>query len=143
MRLTLVDPTGFHAWDKVYLDVDEGQEIVTIQSIAASNILVTPTKIHGGMGAYPVIVDGGVAQARNLLRTIDKLTTKIGDSGDTAGIKRVEEIEFFQARNGSSSVFQDVKAQREDARKELAEVLGLVYMRGSRRGSGGHRAEVY
>jgi hypothetical protein len=143
--LKLADTAGFHVWDRVFVDVDDSQESATIQSLdgTGKTICVILSKQHGSVGAYPVIVDGGVAQARNLLRLIEKVTAQIEDAPSRAGIKKVDEIEFFgSSRSGKSTTFEELREQREDARRELAEVLGLPYLRGLRRGPG-RAFEVY
>lgn len=142
-RLTLDDVTGFHVWDKVFLDVDDSQEIVTIQSMSAGSITALVKKPHGSNGKYPVIVDGGVAQVRSILKRIDSLHGQIAGMPETAGIKRVEEIEFFGSRTGGSSQFKDALQQREDARRELSEAIGVPYLRKMRSGSASSRVEVY
>ena len=143
--LYLESVTGFHAWDRVFVDVDDMQESATIQTVDATNkiISVILEKQHGAGGSYPVIVDGGVAQARRLLRLIDRITVQIEDASSRAGIKKVDEIEFFgNVRSGKSTAFEELREQREDARRELAELLGVQYLRGLRRGPG-HSFEVY
>lgn len=139
--ITLASATGFHAFDRVFIDVDSAQELVTVASVSSSTISAILSKAH--TGTYPVTVDGGVARSRVILRHIDDLDVKQGQASNKAGVKRVDEIEFFgQSSNGRSGVFSDLKDQREYWRRELANTLGIPYLRDGR-GGGTRSLEVY
>lgn len=143
VTLTLADATGVSAHDRVWVDVDDSLEISTVRVVSGSTINLILTKPHSG--TYPVTVDGGVARVRNILRKLDKIDLAMLDATDRAGIKKVDEIEFFEnKRSGGSTVFSDLYAQRDKWRRELVQALGLPYYRdftGS--GGGSHNVEVY
>lgn len=145
VRLDLQSAVGFNAYDKVFVDVDGMQEYATVQSADTTSIVLALQKAHGDAGSYPVIVDGGVAQARNLLRLIDTLTDQFQKAARRAGVKKVDnEIEFFESKKtGGSTMFDDLRMQREDARKELASVLGLQYLRDRGNAGNCHTTEMY
>ncbi len=135
IALTLASAVGFSAGNRVVVDVDDRQEMATVQSVAAPAITVLLSKAH--TGTYPVQIDGGETIVRECLSRIRSVTDALGDTAITAaGIKRADEIEFFGSR-GESSVFASLTAEREHWRQELADVLGVVYLRKLRRGSAG------
>ena len=131
VALTLASGTGFAAHARVVIDVDDRQEVATVQSINAAVITVLLTGVHSG--TYPVTVEGGETIVRDILKKLVNLGEKLESAATKAGIKRVDEIEFFgDAR--SDTVFRSLRKQREDWRDELAQAIGLGRLN---RGSGG------
>lgn len=142
--VVLASATGFSAGDRVWLDVDAAQESATVRSMSGSTIVVSLSNAHGATGGYPVTVDGGEAIIRELLGKIAAVSQSQGDATSDAGVKKVDEIEFFPSKQtGGSTVFGDLNTQREYWRRELADTLGVVYLRRYRRGNGSGVAEVY
>jgi len=143
VTLTLASAVGFTAQDRVYVDVDDAQEFVTVRFVTGNTIGVFLTKAHAAL--YPVTVDGGVARARAIFRKLDSIDAQLGSTAmQAAGIKKVDEIEFFaNARTGNSSVSSDLERQRKEWRQELADTLGVTNLRAVRRSSSQHRTEVY
>ena len=122
--ITLASAVGFSAGDRVVLDVDARQEAATVQAIAGSVITVLLTGAHSG--TYPVTVDGGETLVREKLRLIQGVADRIEAAAATAGLKRAEDVEWFQARSGGSAQLQDLQALRDYHRDQLAGVLGVA-----------------
>lgn len=141
ITLALASATGFAAGDRVVIDVDERQEIATVQSLAAPAITLLLTGAHTGV--YPVCVEGGETIVREILAKLRTIDTSQGDTAIVAaGIKRADEIEFFGGKDGRD-VAGSAASQREYWRRELADALGVQYLRAIRRGSGSSGVELY
>lgn len=138
VTLTLTSATGFTSGCRVVIDVDDRQEIATTQNLSGTSLTVLLTLTHSG--TYPVSVEGGETIVREKLRRIRLLNTEIDDAGSTAGIKRVDEIEFFGASGESKTAL--LYRQLDKARDELASILGLRNMH-RMRNSGGQTFEMY
>lgn len=126
VTLTLASATGFSVGDMVVLDVDSRQETAMIQSLTGSTIAVLLTKDHGG--AYPVTVDGGETIVRENLHRIRLVKEAMVAAMTTAGLKRAEDIEWYQAQKGGSSLFGELQTQLNYWRNELAAAVGLENM---------------
>ena len=141
VTLTLASATGFAAGNRIVVDVDDRQETPTVQLVNASTIVVLLSKTHSG--TYPVTVEGGESMIREALDELRELHSSIKSAAIKAGIKRVDEIEFFEAKaSDSSGVFGGLVLQRDYARDELASILGIANMRRNRR-SAGARCAMY
>lgn len=143
--LTLGSGTGFHAGDRVVIDVDARQEIVTVQNMpGAATITVLLQKTHSG--TYPVTVEGGESLVRECLTELNALVGAggyVSKQAKRAGIAKVDEVEFFGGAAGAASGGKDglaqTKALVEFWRDRLAEVLGVERL--NRRG--GTSCELY
>lgn len=131
--LVLASAVGFAAGATIYVDVLPIQERATIQSISGSSIVVYLQQAHAG--SYPVTVDGGEAIIREKLAQLYAIDQKIGSAIDTAGLKRVDEIEFYGGSKASSqaSMLNQLRDMRRD---ELAGALGVVNLWKARRNAG-------
>lgn len=145
VSLTLASGTGVTAGDRVVIDVDARQEVATIQHVTGSTIKVLLSFDH--TGTYPVEVEGGCSIVRGILRKLDAIGG-LGTNSDalskalsTAGLKRVDEIEFFGGGLSSQTRIGQVKALQNYWRDELASVLGVVRFNGG--GSGGSSVSMY
>lgn len=142
--LTLVSATGFNAGDRVIVDVDSLEERATIRSVSGSAISVLLALGHSG--TYRVAVDGGVAMVREKLGYIRALTDQIQTMAKAAGVKMADsDVEFFSPRdmNKTMGPAGALWQQREWEREELANFLGVVYLRKQRRGSASGQLVVY
>ena len=149
--LTLASATGFSTGDVVIVDVDSRQERATIQSLSGAAMTVQLTLAHSG--TYSVTVEGGESIIREILRELGRLASGIGAARSTistlsssAGIKKVDEVEFFGGGSsvgaqGVDPVTQMLKL-REYWRDELASVLGIQRLNGSH-SHGGSEIGVY
>lgn len=136
VALALASATGITAGDRVVIDVDSLQEVATIRSITGSAISVALTLAH--TGTYPVVVEGGETMVRELLRKIAVVDTQLDAAVSTAGLKRAEDIEWYQSSSGfgGSAQLGALYAQRDTLRDELAMLLGVPNLWRVRRGSG-------
>ena len=140
VALTLASATGFAAGNRVVVDVDDLQEIATVRSMAAPAITVALLKAH--TGTYPVTVEGGETIVRRILGKIRLIDEAQSNAMLTAaGVKKVDEIEFFDKSGGDIST--TLTAQREYWRQELADTLGVQYLRKMRRGQASGAYELY
>lgn len=136
VSLTLASVTDFAAGDRVVVDVDSLQEVATIRSVTGSAISVALALAHAG--TYPVIVEGGETMVRDLLRKIAAVDTQLDAVTATAGLKRAEDIEWYQSSSfGGSAQLGALYTQRDMLRDELAMLLGVPNLWRVRRGSGG------
>lgn len=131
VTLTLTSASGFSAGCRVVVDVDGRQEFATVQSISGSTIVVHLSNTHSG--TYPVTVEGGETIIREILRHLIKLGTVGGlqdQAMSSAGIKKVDEIEFFG--DSRTTVSRQLQLERAKTywRDELASALGLANLRG-------------
>lgn len=129
VTLTLASATGFAALDRVVVDVDDLQEIATIRSVSGSTISVVLSLAHSG--TYPVVVEGGESQIRDCLRRLRDIKNRLLSAAKTAGLKRAEDLEWYP-----NAVAVGLFSQRNAARGELADMLGLGDMWRAKRGAG-------
>lgn len=129
--LTLASATGFVAGATVYVDVLPQQERAIVQSVSGSTITLYLTKAH--LGIYPVTVDGGESIIRDKLAQLYAIDLQLGSSLQTAGLKRVDDIEFYGngIKNSQVTMINQLRDQRRD---ELASALGVANMHRIRRG---------
>ncbi len=144
VALTLSSATGFARGDRVVIDVDTRQETPTIQSISGSAITVLLSLAH--TGSYRVTVEGGLTIVRGLLRQLSDVESTIGSIRSRAGIKKVEDIEFFGGGATLASQGIDALTQvfqlREYWRDELAKALGIRRLNAANSG-GGATVSIY
>ncbi len=111
-----------HVGDALVVDVDYAQEIAIVQSISGVNVTLLLSNAHAG--TYPVTVQGGEAIVRKCLRECRRELQQISSSSGRAGIKKVDEIEFFQSKTlGGSTVLGDLSQALTFWRKQLWRVL--------------------
>lgn len=91
--VTLADPTGFHAGDRMVLDVDSRQEAATIQSLTGSAATVLLQGAHSG--TYPVTVEGPETIVREILKAILETKAKLAADFGSGALKKVDEVEFY------------------------------------------------
>lgn len=123
--LTLASATGFSAGARIWVDVDDYQEEATVRSV--SGLVVTCYLKLAHAGTYPVTVDGGEGVVRLLLKRLRVVQSAMTEAYASAGIKRVDEVEFFGAvagANGSTRLDQLKRAQMA-LRDELCSALGI------------------
>jgi hypothetical protein len=133
VTLTLALITGFTAGDAVVVDVDTRQERATVESVSGSTISLLLSKAHSG--TYAVTVEGGESIVREILGKIQGVIVQMEQAASTAGIKRVDDIEFW-GENTSTTQLSSLKAVRSMWRDELAGALGVPNMWRIRQGGG-------
>lgn len=137
--LTLASATGFVAGATIYVDVLPQQERAVVQSISGSNVVVYLQKAH--VGSYPVTVDGGESIIREKLAQLYAIDEKISAALNTAGLKRVDDIEFYGGTKATSQAVM-LSQLRDMRRDELASALGVANLHRLRRG-GSQSFSVY
>lgn len=144
VSITLTSGTGFHAGDRVVIDVDSRQEFATVQSLSGSVVSVLLKKAHSG--TYPVTVEGGETIVRRILGKLKDVEIQMESAAVTnAGLKRVEDIEWYSAAQGSGITNISLAALGETMdywRDELAVALGVRNMR-KQSGGGTSLVELY
>ena len=125
--LLLTSGTNFAAGQRVVIDVDERQEIVTAQNVSGASLTVLLTLAHSG--TYPVTVEGGETLIREQLARLRAINAQITAAASTAGIKRVDVIEFYGGgtggQGGGTAQIDVLYKQRDRARDELASLCGI------------------
>jgi enamine deaminase RidA (YjgF/YER057c/UK114 family) len=137
--LTLASASGFTSLARVVVDVDDREEIVTVQAVSGSTITALFKLAHSG--TYPVIVEGAESIVRDILRQIRGVHKQITASVSTAGLKRVDVIEFYGASVTTSQTAM-LKNLLMHWRDYLASVLG-VPNRWRERAAAGQVLSVY
>jgi hypothetical protein len=148
VAITLTSATGFSSGDRVVVDVDARQEVATIQSLVGAVATVQLSLAHSG--TYPVTVEGGETIIRGILKQLDAIGSAVNGhlftSGQTAGLKSVDEISWYGATGGSvgsgTSRTGELKAMRMYWRDELASALGIPNF-WRMRSNGGGRSALY
>lgn len=135
------DAVSVHAGDRLVIDVDSAQEIATVESISGSVVTLLLSNAHAG--TYPVTVEGGESIVRGILRNCRAVGVKIASAMTRAGLKKVDEIEFFASSTGGSTVFSDLVGQQRYWRSELYRALFGIGDRSLVGGGSGGLISVY
>lgn len=122
--IVLASATGFHSGDRIVIDVDDRQEIVTVQNLSGSNATVLLSKEHSG--TYPVTVEGPETIVREILADIAATKKKLAEQFGTGALKKVDEVEFYDARGMTS--FGILGENLAYYREMLASALGIQSM---------------
>jgi len=142
VTLSLASATGFAAGNRIIVDVDGRQESATAQSLSGASLTLLLALEH--TGTYPVTVEGGESIIRDLLKQIRIATERLTKAIGATGVKKVDEVEFFSPKEMMSTLgaFGTIWKEREAIRRELADLLGIVYLRETR-GNAGASLSVY
>ena len=131
--LALASATGFTALARVIVDVDDREEIVTVQAVSGSTITALLKLPHSG--TYPVILEGGESIVRELLRKIRGVQNQITAATSTAGIKQVDVIHFFGDTTSTTQTAMLEKLLMR-WRDQLAAAIGVANLWRERASSG-------
>lgn len=137
--LTLVSATGFAALARAVVDVDDRQETVTVQSVSGLTMTALLKLPH--TGTYPVTIEGGESIVREVLGRIRKVQDQISKAVATAGLKRVDVIEFHGSTVTTSQTAM-LEKQLAYWRDQLAAALGVANLF-KERASAGQVLSVY
>lgn len=134
--LVLASATGYAAGARVVIDVDSRQETVTVQSVTGSTISALLSLAHSG--TYPVEVEGGETLVRQMLAKLSSVADQLQSALGFAGLKRAEEVEWYQGLVGGSgsSVTDALRSEQMRLRDELCSMLGIPNGWRQRRGGG-------
>lgn len=139
--LTLASVTGLASASRVVIDVDGTREVVTVRAVVGSTISVFCRRLHSG--TYPVEVESPLTIVRGLLSDLASLDDQEQDATASAGLKRVDEVEW---ETGSGAAISDrLLARRAELRDRLARACGIsnVLAAGRTMGRGPSSFEVY
>jgi hypothetical protein len=95
--VTPVSMTGITVNARLVVDVGDDAEIVVVKAVTATTFSAKFALAHPASG-YPVALLGGQARLRLLLHRADQAWEALqnGDIGETTGLKKVDEVEFYQ-----------------------------------------------
>lgn len=132
VTLTLTSGTNFTTGDRVVIDVDDRQEVVTAQLVSGASLTVLLTKAH--TGTYPVTVEGGETIVRECLSNIRAVKAKMATTFGEGTIRKVDELEFYQ--HGRAGMFGALGDQLMFWRDELCSAVGIGNQWRKRRAAG-------
>lgn len=97
VTVTPASMTGITAYATLVIDTGEQAETVVVRSVTATTFSAQFAKVHSG--TYPIATMSGLARLRLLLWDADSAWRSLNsqDVGASSGLKKVDEIEFFQA----------------------------------------------
>lgn len=101
VTVTPVAMTGISVYSRLMVDVGDAAEIVVVKAVTGSTFSAAFVNAHTSTG-YPVAVFSAVARLRMLLHSADRAWAGVQgtDVGADAGIKKVDETEFYQGGKG-------------------------------------------
>ena len=121
-NITVADATNVVQFGAYVIDTGAQQEVVVCGNIATTTFSGVFAKLHSG--TYPVERESPLTLVRQILARLTTLEDKIFQATGQAGIKAVDEIEFFGAANERSRLEQMFDV-RDRLRKELASRVNL------------------
>lgn len=136
--IKLADPTGFNVGDRLVVDVDTAQEIITVQALTGPLLLANFVNSHNR--SYQLSVEGGESIIREILMNIRNVKAQMATAYPAGMLKQVDEISFYQSQG--TSYFDSLGQQLCYWRDELASALGMRSA-WKRRGGAGSRMSVY
>lgn len=122
--LTLASVAGLALGSRVVLDVDSVREVVTVRAVTGSAISVVCRRLHSG--TYPVEVESPLTIVRGLLADLAALDDQEQDATASAGLKRVDEVEWETSQG--ASIADRLVARRAELRDRLARACGLSHV---------------
>lgn len=142
--LTLGSVSGLTAGvSRIVIDSDESREVCTVRNISGLTVSVICKRTHSG--TYPVEIESGLTIVRGIIADLESLDQVQRNNVSSAGVKRVDEIEFFSQSEGGSLLVQ-AERFRDVLRGRLAAALGVTALLRdlmARVGRGNGSVEVY
>jgi hypothetical protein len=140
--LTLASVSGLSVGSRVVIDADDAREVCSVRAVAGLTISVVCRKTHSG--TYPVEVENPLTIVRGLLADLETISLRERSLFDSAGVKKVDEIEFFSAAEGGTAL-ASINDARSRARIRLAQSCGVVWIANGEaaRAAGGNAFEVF
>lgn len=124
--------------DRVLVDVDGLLEKSTVRNANQGALTIEVLLKLAHTGTYRVMVDGGVAMVREKLGYIRDLTDRIQKQAKANGVAQIDELKFHSPKDMAHYLGPAFLTwqQREKERAELANFLGVYYLRAARTPSG-------
>ena len=119
--LTLAVATGFSAGQRCVIDVDAREEVATLQYITGTSATYLLSLTHSG--TYPVVIEGPITIARQILNKIASVKEEISSSAGYGALKQVDEIQFYQS--GTKTYLGNLGNNLRFWRNELSSVLSV------------------
>ena len=141
VTLTLASVSGLSVGSRVVVDVDDQREVVTVRAVVGSTVSVVCRKTHSG--TYPVENENPLTIVRGILADLETIAQRERLLYASAGVKSVDEIEFFgRAEGGALASIDDARRR---ARMRLAQACGVVWIANGEaaRAAGGGGFEAY
>jgi hypothetical protein len=136
--ITLALGTGFFTGGRIHVDAGARREVVVAQYVSGTSLTALFTLAHSG--TYSVEVESGEAMLRTILGQLDRVQSELASSSSTAGIKKADEVEFFNGSDGA--VLSSLTTERNRWRDELGSLLKLPNLHNVKRG-GATQLEAY
>jgi hypothetical protein len=146
--ITATQSLSFVPGSNVVIDLGPLQETSVILSLTGLVATLQLSLAHGTSGAqYPVVLFGAEQFIRDVFARLDAIKSEmLNVAPKTAGIAQVDEIKVYGAtrgRTGQRNKIDDLLYQRDEARRDLASLVGVPYLRDVRRRGGGGTLEIY
>lgn len=102
-EVTPASMTSIATYVRLVIDVPPDEETVVVRAATVTTFSATFTKAHAA--PFSVEVESGVTRLRALLAAADRALADCfsGATASTAGLKKVDEIEFYQALKGAAT----------------------------------------
>lgn len=136
VTLVLGTNVGISVGDRLVVDQDIPQEYTHVQTVLGDGVTITCALQNAHSGSYPVCVEGGEAIVRQKLRECILIQQRISRAGGRAGVKKVDEIEFFAATTEQRGVVDELLGLQRYWRQELCDTLGVPNLRAAAAGQG-------
>ena len=136
--ITVASATGLAVGYRVVLDADDSQETCSVKSLTGTTVGLNPRKPHGG--TYAVEIESPLTIVRGYLYRLAKLADQRAAAVDSAGVKAVDEVQFFGPGDGRSPL-DEIAREQARLRFELASACGLRRLLAAN--VGGSRFEIY
>jgi hypothetical protein len=128
VEITPASMAGISTYVRLVIDVAPDEETVVVRAATATTFSATFTKAHAA--PFAIEVESGVTRLRTLLTAADRALADAfsGDTAATAGVKKVDEIEFFQALKGGTTLLS-MAGKLEQYRRIVLAIADLVRVR--------------
>ena len=118
--VALTSVTGIDTGTVLVFDADEFLERCTVKRVVGLNVYVNCKKLH--TVNTPVEIESGLTLVRGKLAELDTIAQRIAEAADSAGLKRVDEVEW---KDGVRTVATELASQQLARRRELASLVNL------------------
>ena len=129
----------------VAVDVGPTSEQSIIKAVSGNVLTLTLSNAHGALAPYPIVLAGAEQIIRDILTRLDDINTELRIAVKGSGVQQVDEVQLYantKGRTKQADKFGALMFQRDQARTDLSDAIGLVNLRTARRGGGG-KMELY
>jgi len=140
VTIVVADATGLSAATMIQLDAGDARETCPIKYVSGTSVSINATKPHGG--TYPIEIESPLTLVRGTLSDLAMVQQQINKARTKLGLKRVDEVEWFSAQEGGSSVMQ-LREEQSRLRMDLASMCGIAGWLRNAEMAGGGNVSVY